>query len=540
MDPRAGCFRFHRPLGQAAPPHVSVKRRLRFCPVFVTARRRIQRSWAPVLRTSSGEQRMQLKSYRKGEQNLTMVSGIAPGKALPRFSPARRAARVLIVDHDNESCKVMRGYLEQRGYAVAIASTWTSAEQLWREAAPDAVVLDSALLDGNMENLIPRLKANDLFLPLIVLAEPGSMGRAMEVLRLGAQQFLPRPVDLPVLAAVIQRNLEHQRLRRRDLAERMGLSRQRLDPFVGESASIRVLADLAAKAALSDCPVLIEGERGTGKRSLAWWLHQNGRRAEEPFVQLHCGELSHALVKTRSFESEGGCDRERQFQPSWLVLAHRGTALLSEIQKMDLIMQSRVLQLFARKPPGGPADRWLRADVRVMAATQENISRLVQAKRFRADLCARISGCRLRIAPLRERLDDLCLLAAQILSTLARDLGNSDFDLTRGALRVLQSYPWPGNVRELRSVLERAVLATRSTLLTAADLQFNGHAQPQVTARAQFRNLKEVERKYIERVLQEAGGRVQEAAKILGIPRSSLYHKLKQYQIERFGLRSAS
>jgi DNA-binding NtrC family response regulator len=469
-----------------------------------------------------------------------MVSGISQLKAPRRFSPARRAARILIVDHDSESCKVMRGYLEQRGYAVATASTWASAEQLWREAAPDAAVLDSAVADSNLANLIPRLKANDPSLTLVVLVETDCVGRAMEALRLGAEQFLPRPVELPVLAAVIQRTLEHQRLRRRELAERMRFSRQQLDPFVGESASIRVLADLAAKAAWSDCPVLIEGERGTGKRSLAWWLHQNGRRAAEPFVELHCGELSHALVKAQSFESKGGSDREKQFETSWLALAHRGTVLLSGIQKMDLAMQSRMLRLLAKEPPGGPAHGFLRTDVRVIAATQENISRLVHAKRFRADLCARISGCRLRIPPLRERLDDLCVLAAQILSTLARDLGNSDFDLSRGALRVLQSYPWPGNVRELKSVLERAVLATRSKLLTAADLQFNGQPQPQLAARAQFRNLKEVERKYIEQVLQEAGGRVQEAAKILGIPRSSLYHKLKQYQIERFGLRSAS
>jgi DNA-binding NtrC family response regulator len=446
-----------------------------------------------------------------------------------------------MVDHDNEGCEVMRNYLEQRGYAVAMAATWASAEQLWHAGVLDAAVLDGALLDGNLENVISRLKANDPFLPLIVLAEPDSIGGAMEALRLGAEQFLPKPVELPVLAGVIQRNLEHQRLRRRELAETMRLKRQQLDPFVGESDSIRMLADLAAKAALTDCPILIEGERGTGKRSLAWWLHQNGRRAAEPFVELHCGELSHSRFKTQSLENESGSfDGEGQLQTNWMVLAHRGTALLRDIQKIDLAMQSRVLQLFAKKPLGAPAHRFLRSDVRIIAATQENISRLAQARRFRADLWACLSGCRLRIPPLRERLNDLCLLAAQSLSKLARDLGSNDFDLTRGALRVLQSYSWPGNIRELRSVLERAVLANKSTLLTATDLQCNGQLQHQLTARAQFRNLKEVEREYIERVLHEVGGRVQVAAKMLGVPRSSLYHKLKQYQIERFGLRSAS
>jgi DNA-binding NtrC family response regulator len=463
-----------------------------------------------------------------------MASGTAQLKALRRSSPARQTSRILIVDHENESCKVARAYLEQRGYAVRTAPTWASAQLLWSEAAPDAAVLDSSLPDGNLQILISRLKAHDPFLPLVVLAKPDCMDRAMEALRLGADHILPRPVELPVLAAVIERNLEYQRLRRRDLAETRRLRQQKIDPFVGESDSIRALADLAAKAAVSDCPTLIEGERGTGKKSLALWLHQNSLRASEPLIELHWSELSRGLFKTQALENDGrSFENEAQSQSSALVLAHRGTALIKDIQRTDLETQSRLLQFFAGKARGGPAHSSWNTDVRVIAATQENISTLVQAKQFRADLYTRISGLALRIPPLRERRDDLYLIAAQILSYLARDLGNGDFDLTRGALQVLQGYSWPGNIRELRSVLERSVLATRSTLLTATHLQVDGQSRQRLAPGTQFRSLETLERQYIAEVLHAAGGRVQVAAKILGVPRSSLYHKLKHYQAEQ-------
>jgi DNA-binding NtrC family response regulator len=401
--------------------------------------------------------------------------------------------------------------------------------------------LDSALLDGKLQSLISRLKADDPFLPLVMLAKPDCMNRAMDALRLGAEHILPKPVELPVLASVIQRDLEYQRLRRWELAESWKLGRQKIDPFVGESDSIRVLADLAEKAALSDCPILIEGERGTGKKSLALWLHQNSLRASQPFIELNWRELSHGRCQTQALRNDGrSFESEALFQSRALVLAHRGTAVLSAIQKMNLEMQLSLLRLLPKKPSVGPLYRTARTDVRIIAAAQESISPLVEAKRFRADLYARLSEFVLRLRPLRERRDDLYLIAAQILRDLARDLGNSDFDLTRGALRVLQSYSWPGNIRELRSVLERAVLATRSTLLAATDLQFDGQPQHTLAPKGQFRSLEEVERQYIAEVLHAAGGRVQVAAKILGVPRSSLYYKLKQYRAGRCGLRSAS
>jgi DNA-binding NtrC family response regulator len=468
-----------------------------------------------------------------------MSQGIANAKAISNIPSNSRAGRILIVDPEKESCETLRGYLEQEGYEVTTALTGALTEQCWRVATPDVAVLDSALPDGDLARLVPWLKAGDPLVPVIILAKPDATGSALEALRLGAEQFLPKPVDLPVFAAVIQRALEHQRLRRRQLVEDSRLRQQNLDPFVGESNAIRALADLAEKAAVSDSPVLIEGERGTGKGLLALWLHRNGPRAREPFVEMNCGERSRRLLEARIFGDEGNAFCPEEPQASLPELAHRGTTLLSQIQKADLGTQSRLAQALAEKPSRGVAHGLRQADIRFIAASEENLSQLVQAKRFRSDLYSCVSGFTLRIPPLRERVDDLPRLAAQILGHLASDLGNSDFDLTRSAVHLLQCYSWPGNIRELKSVLERAVLVARSTLLTAKDL-LGGQPLCETASRAEFRSLKYVERQYVEQVLHSVEGRVQLAAKILGVPRSSLYHKLKQYRMEGMGLKAAS
>jgi len=469
-----------------------------------------------------------------------MSPGIVNAKTISDVPSNSRAGRVLIVDHEKESCEILRGYLEREGYEVTTALTCALTEQCWRMATPDAVVLDSALPDGNMARLMPRLKAGDPLVPVIVLAKPDASASALEALRLGAEQYLPKPVDLPVVAAVIRRAVEHQRLRRRQLAEHSRFSQRNLNPFVGESHAIRALADLAEKAALTSSPVLIEGERGTGKGLLAWWLHRNGSRACEPFVEMNCGERSRRLLETGIFGDEGSSFCPEEPQASLPELAHRGTVLLSQIQKSDPGTQSRLVQALAEKPSRGAAPGLRRADIRFIAASEENLWQLVHAKRFRSDLYSCVSGFTLRIPPLRERLGDLPGLASQILGHLASDLGNGDFDLTRNAVHVLQRYSWPGNIRELKSVLERAVVVARGTLLTARDLQPGGQLLCEMASRAEFRALKDVERQYVEQVLHSVEGRVQVAAKILGVPRSSLYHKLKQYRMEGLGLKATS
>ena len=341
---------------------------------------------------------------------------------------------------------------------------------------------------------------------------------------------------------MIQRSLENQRNHRRQLAEKTRLRRRTLDPFLGQSALIQELAEYAHKVALTDSPVLIQGETGTGKGVLARWLHQNGPRAAEAFVDLNCGGFSHDLLESELFGYERGAFTGAvQSKTGLLEIAHRGTVFLDEIGDVDLAVQPKLLKVLEEKQfrrLGDVRDR--RVDIRLIAATHQVIARLVQDKQFRGDLYFRISTIPLVVPPLRDRVEDIPMLSTHILSSLAADINTHEFELTEGAARALQAYSWPGNIRELRNVLERAVLITGNSVLTERDLRFDVQVAQPLAESAPWRTLEEMERHYIQQVLRGENGRVETAARKLGIPRSSLYHKLKQYKIDRPGLRPVS
>jgi len=504
------------------------------CSVFVTRRINARRAVVLVVTETGGHKDMSLRaSLHPPNLKTSVLSHLGKRPAIQCIDSHRY--RVLVADQGNATRESLRDYLMQNGYEVSTLPSGAFFEQRWRTAVPDVAVLDASLPNCNMALLLSHLKASDPFIPLIMLAEPGTRGVEMETLRRGAEQFLLKPVDLPVLAAIIERSLEYHRLRRLHLA--CQLRHRQPDPFVGESGAIRSLADVAKQAALTDNPVVIEGERGVGKRLLASWLHANSRRASQPFLELNCGSFLCSGAKTE--EAVGLFNAEAGPPIAFPVLGHRGTVTLAEIQSTDLKTQARLLRLVGIEAWERSAQGRAKSDVRWLATTRESLAKLVQVKRFRADLHSRLSRITLRVPPLRERLRDVPMLAIQILGDQAQQLGTRDFDLTRRASQALENYSWPANLRELRNVLERAVLLARSTLLTDADLQLGIQTRTGETPAPQFRNLKEMERQYVEHVLQSVGGRVQAAASILDVPRSSLYHKLKQYQFERTGMKSA-
>lgn len=308
------------------------------------------------------------------------------------------------------------------------------------------------------------------------------------------------------------------------------------DPLAGQSDNIRTLADAARKAASEDNPVLIEGELGTGKRDLAYWLYQNSVRASGPFL-----ELNSRLPRKQLEDALFGPDEALPPQPVALASNFKsgngGVVFLRFVHKLQPETQARLLATLVNKPDSLSEYRD-RSRFRLIASSDEKLHRLVEQEQFHHDLYARLGRTLLRIPPLRERLADLPVLASQILGSLAREFGFRDFDVTRSAVQVLQGYAWPGNIRELRNVLERAVLVTKRAVLSATDLQI--HSPMRSQSPLLRGTLKDLQRQCIQQVLQDSGGRVEVAAKILGVPRSSLYHKIKQYRIERFGLRSAS
>ena len=448
-------------------------------------------------------------------------------------------AKILLIDDEPSVRSPIRRFLESRGYEVREAPTATSGEAAFRAERPDLAVLDFMLPDGDALELIPRLKAADPDVPLVVLTGHGSIDLAVRAIREGAEQFLTKPTELATLEMVIRRTLENVRTRRRDQAARR--SEDRLaDPFLGSSTAIAALAAEAQLAVGSDSPVLVMGETGSGKGLLARWLHAEGSRGEEAFVDINCAGLSRELLESELFgHAKGAFTGAVADRKGLLEVAHRGTLFLDEIGDMDVALQPRLLKALEEKRfrrVGEAAER--RVDVRLVAATHQDLRELVREKRFRADLYYRINTLVLRVPPLRSRAGDVPGIAAALLARLTREMGRAELELSEDAIAALMAHSWPGNVRELRNVLERGVLASRGPVLRGADLRFDAVPElPPGSADPSDLTLEQLERRQIERVLALEKGHVAAAAERLGVPRSTLYQKLKAFGIDPAGHR---
>jgi DNA-binding NtrC family response regulator len=447
-------------------------------------------------------------------------------------------ARILLVDDEPIVRFGIRDFLDSRGFTVDEAGSLEQARALVQRTRPDAVVLDYRMPDGDALDLLQELHAADPQLPVVVLTGHGSIDLAVRAIKEGAENFLTKPVELPALAVVLDRALENQRNRRRQAA-RARPERAAPDPFVGTSPAIRALAREAAVALRSEGPVLIQGETGSGKGVLARWLHEQGARREEPFVDLNCAGLSREFLESELFGHARGAftgaiaDKKGLFE-----VAHKGTLFLDEIGDFDLSLQPKVLKVLEDKRFRRMAEVTDRqVDVFLIAATNHDLQRLVREGKFRSDLYFRISTIPIALPPLRERREDVPQLATRLQEQLSRDLGRPELRLSRGAFEALQGYSWPGNLRELRNILERAVLRAEGPEIQAGDLRFAdtlavSPASPGSPMESGGTTLAQMERLQIEKVLTEERGKVVNAARRLGIPRSTLYQKIKELGVE--------
>jgi DNA-binding NtrC family response regulator len=320
----------------------------------------------------------------------------------------------------------------------------------------------------------------------------------------------------------------------------VGQARQTHDPFLGTSAAIRALELQARRVVKSHAPVLILGETGAGKGVLARWMHFNGPRAREPYVDLNCAGLAKELIESELFGHEKGAFTGATATKAGLIeVAHRGTVFLDEIGDMDLAVQPKLLKVLEEKRFRRVGDiRERTVDVRFIAAANQDLAKRAEEKTFRQDLLYRINTITLNVPALRERREDIPLLAATILESLARDMPLGKRMLTAAAMGALQDYPWPGNARELRNALEHAVLLTDGNTIDVDALGLSGRRRPTAAAPVSADppssgdlTLKAAEIQEISRALQAEGGRVGRAAQRLGVPRSSLYQKIRKYGI---------
>lgn len=328
----------------------------------------------------------------------------------------------------------------------------------------DAAIVDVSLPDGNGLELLEQFKQHGLNVPVIVLTGQGSIQLAVRAIKEGAEQFLTKPVELPVLHTLLLRAVDTRRLRQQSAVSQSKARREQLNPFLGKSPAIRRLQELAQRVVHSESPILIQGETGSGKGVLAKWIHDNSPRADEVFMDLNCAGLEREFLETELFGHERGAFTGAvHAKPGLLEVADRGTVFLDEIGDIDLTVQPKLLKVLESKRFRRLGDVHDRAvDIRLISATHRDLRQLVREHRFRDDLYFRITIIPLRIPPLRERQEDIPILAKDILSRIATEHGSDAIALDGDAAAMLQQYPWPGNIREMRNVLERAAQITRT------------------------------------------------------------------------------
>ncbi len=443
--------------------------------------------------------------------------------------------QVLLVDDEPQIRMSIRRFLEARGYGALEAESCRTAIEACNVSRPDAIVLDYNLPDGDALSLLPSLQEILPDVPIVILTAHGTVDLAVRAMKQGAEYFLTKPVELAAVHMILERSLENHRNRQKVAATESRVAREFLDAFVGQGPDIRRLAALAESALRTEGPVLIQGETGTGKGTLAVWLHNNGPRAKEPFIDLNCAGLSRELLESELFGHEKGAFTGAVTSKMGLLeVAHRGTVFLDEIGDSDSMVQAKLLKVLEEKRfrrLGDVRDRHV--DVRMIAATHHDLHALIRENRFRSDLYFRISTVVLKIPPLRERREDISAIAQKLLRQIAVNLKHAAISLTPGAEAALQHYSWPGNIRELRNVLERAALLSEEGEISPSDLHFEFPSElrtlPGVASRTDDTplTLLDVERLYIQKVVQEENGQIEKAAQRLGVPRSSLYKRIK-------------
>jgi DNA-binding NtrC family response regulator len=439
----------------------------------------------------------------------------------------------LLVDDEETARSSISRFFAKKGHVILEADSVARAQSVLRSAKPDAAILDYQLPDGDGLELLRALRGIDSTIPVVMLTGHGSIELAVRAIKEGAEQFLTKPVELPALLIVAERLVEHRRNRQSVLAVRARESRDTVDPFLGDSPAIKRLADQAGRIAARATTVLLQGPSGSGKGVLAAWLHRNGPRREETFVDLNCAGLARDLLESELFGHEKGAFTGAVSSKTGLLeVAHRGTLFLDEIGDTELAVQSKLLKVLEEqrfRRLGDTRDR--QVDVRLIAATHRDLKEHTRNGHFREDLYFRISAIPLFVPPLRDRGGDVIVLARAMLRRIRSEVGIAGGDLSAEVERLLLNYDWPGNIRELHNVMERAVLLGPSGEVTV-DVLSEVLAPRSSASRDASLKLVEAEKSHIEAALEQHTGDVAATAAALGLSRSALYQKIKKHEIE--------
>ena len=455
--------------------------------------------------------------------------------------------RILIIDDERPILLTLEALLGRHGYQPETAATASYGLRQLKSNPPAVVLLDLQLPDAEGLEMLAQIKAEHPDTQVIILTAHDSLNNAIESIKRGAYHFISKHYAPEELLSLIEKALENQSLLRetehlrqktQQLEKRLEIAETRLAPVV-KSKAMQEIQELIDAMAPSEANVLVTGESGVGKEVIANVIHSRSRRAEKPMIKLNCAAFPQAMIESELFGYVRGAFTGAMNDFSGMIAAAAGSTLfLDEISEMPADLQTRFLRVLQEREyrPLG-STKTLKADFRVIAATNRPISSALAENRLRADLYYRLNTFQIEIPPLRERKEDIPPLVATFLRRFAKELGKTEPEIAPEAFQKLLDYSWPGNVRELQNAMEYAVVLARNEKITVKELP----AEVQLPAVLQHternsnggsQNLDDLERNAIIQALAQCHGNKKKAAQILGIQRPTLYNKMKRYAIE--------
>ncbi len=439
---------------------------------------------------------------------------------------------ILVCDDEDSQRELLAGFLKNLGYSVAAAANGKEAIEKNRTTSFDLAILDLKMPEIDGIETMKQMKSIDPQTYFIILTGFGTIESAVQAIKLGAYDYLSKPIDLNKLEMLIKR-IYNEQITRQEIAELKEQIAERFnfDEVIAESPKMKEILSLIPRIARSDVAVLILGESGTGKELIARLIHEASTRKNRNFIPISCAALPETLIESELFGYErgafSGADK-RKFGK--FELADKGTLFLDEIGDLPLTVQIkllRVLQEFTFERLGSNIP--IKVDVRLICATNQDLKKKIAEGKFREDLFYRINVVNINIPPLRERKEDIKPLVDYFLKKFAR-LGRKQLKgITKEAMNILLRYDWPGNVRELENVIERALVLCRGELIGPEDVPLQLQEISKIT---ETDLLTDVEKNHISKILEKTGWNLSEAAKKLGIHRNTLRLKIKEYNLK--------
>ncbi len=435
---------------------------------------------------------------------------------------------ILVVDDEPVVRESLTRWFTEEGYDVHSAASASDALRCLSDRRFDLLLVDIRMPGMDGIELQRRLHEQDSDTLVIIMTGYASVETAVTAMKQGAFDYVTKPFDPDEFSAVVRKAVEHQKLRRENQALREALEATSEEiELVGRSPAIERVRELIRTVAPTDATVLIEGESGTGKELVARAIHRLSRRRLLPMVVIHCGALTETLIESELFGHEKGAFTGAQYRKKGkFEAAAGGTVFLDEISDISLKTQTDLLRVLQeREVVRVGSTQPIAVDFRCVVATNKNLEELVKQGSFRSDLFYRLNVFRINLPPLRERPEDIPLLATWFLQRFSEQMNRRFTGLDAPAVELLSRYPWPGNVRELENAVERAMVVGKEPLLHASDFSIGSPEDP---APGDL-SLEALEKRHLQRVLDLHGGNQTQAARALGIDRVTLYHKIKRY-----------